>query len=151
MSLSIIDTCKIFINTLVRIIPVGLYTGSAMSGAVFQDYRGLLLFCGFLVNELLGLGIGRKNRIFFESTVESINDQNYTSFSNFDYCKVISTTKWLLERAADAQIGIMDAIEEGDGESEEDYSKSLEESMNDLLIAYPNLPNSIGDLSPGDF
>ena len=102
-------------------------------------------------NELLGFGIGRKNRIFFESTVESINDQNYTSFSNFDYCEVISTTKWLLERAADAQIGIMDAIEEGDSESEEDNSKELEEVMNDLLIAYPNLPNSIGDLSPGDF
>jgi len=56
MSLSIIDTTKIFINTIVRIMPVALYTGSAMSGAVFQDFRGLLLFCGFLGNELLGLG-----------------------------------------------------------------------------------------------
>jgi hypothetical protein len=56
MSLSIIDTLKIFINTLVRIVPIGLYAGSAMSGAVFQDFRGLLLFAGFLVNELLGLG-----------------------------------------------------------------------------------------------
>lgn len=56
MSISIIDTFKIFINTLVRITPIGLYTGCAMSGVVFQDFRGLLLFCGFLVNELLGLG-----------------------------------------------------------------------------------------------
>ena len=48
MSLSIIDTAKIFINTLVRILPVGLYTGSAMSGAVFQDFRGLILFGGFI-------------------------------------------------------------------------------------------------------
>ena len=56
MSLSIVDTLKIFINTLVRIVPVGLYAGSAMSGSVFQDFRGLLLFCGFLINELLGLG-----------------------------------------------------------------------------------------------
>ena len=56
MSLSLIDTCKIFINTIVRIMPIALYTGSAMSGAVFQDFRGLLLFCGFLGNELLGLG-----------------------------------------------------------------------------------------------
>ena len=56
MSLSLFDTAKIFINTFVRIIPVGLYSGSAMSGAVFQDFRGLLLFCGFLGNELLGLG-----------------------------------------------------------------------------------------------
>jgi hypothetical protein len=56
MSISLIDTAKIFINTLVRIVPVGLYTGSAMSGVVFQDFRGLLLFGGFLGNELLGLG-----------------------------------------------------------------------------------------------
>jgi len=56
MSLSIIDTIKIFTNTLVRIIPLGLYAGSAMSGAVFQDFRGVLLFCGFLGNELISLG-----------------------------------------------------------------------------------------------
>ena len=56
MSLTIVDTLKIFINTLVRIVPVGLYAGSAMSGVVFQDFRGILLFCGFLTNELLGLG-----------------------------------------------------------------------------------------------
>jgi len=56
MSISLIDTVKIFVNTIVRIIPIALYTGSAMSGAVFQDFRGVLLFCGFLGNELLGLG-----------------------------------------------------------------------------------------------
>ena len=56
MSLSLIDTGKIFINTLVRLLPIALYAGSAMSGAVFQDFRGLVLFCGFLGNELLGLG-----------------------------------------------------------------------------------------------
>jgi hypothetical protein len=56
MSLSLIDTFKIFINTLVRIIPLGLYAGSAMSGVVFQDFRGVLLFCGFLGNELISLG-----------------------------------------------------------------------------------------------
>jgi len=56
MSLSLMDTAKIFVNTLVRIIPVALYTGSAMSGAVFQDFRGIVLFLGFLGNELLGLG-----------------------------------------------------------------------------------------------
>ena len=125
------------------------------------DYKSLMFQLGMhhpaigiynaASNELLGLGIGRKNRIFFVSTVNSINDQNYQSFSKFDYCSVINTTSWLLERAADAQIGIMDAIEEGDSESEEDNSKELEEVMNDLLIAYPYLPSSIADLSPGDF
>jgi hypothetical protein len=56
MSVSFIDAIKIFINTVVRIIPVGLYAGSAMSGIVFNDFRGLLLFGGFLANELIGLG-----------------------------------------------------------------------------------------------
>jgi hypothetical protein len=56
MSLTLIDTFKIFINTLVRISPIGLYAGSALSGIVFDDFRGLLLFAGFLGNELLGLG-----------------------------------------------------------------------------------------------
>jgi len=125
------------------------------------DYKSLMFQSGMhhptigifnaASNELLGLGIGRKNRVFFESTVNSINDQNYYTFSSFDYCKVIVVTNSLLQKAADAQIGIMDAIEEGDSESEEDYSKSLEDSMQDLLIAYPHLPSSIADLSPGDF
>jgi hypothetical protein len=56
MSLSLVDTIKILINTVVRLIPLGLYTGSVMSGVVFQDFRGILLFLGFLGNELISLG-----------------------------------------------------------------------------------------------
>jgi hypothetical protein len=56
MSLTLVDTIKIFTNTLVRLSPLGLYAGSAMSGVVFQDFRGVLLFLGFLGNELLSLG-----------------------------------------------------------------------------------------------
>ena len=56
MSLSLFDVAKIFINTLVRLEPIGLYTGSLMAGVVFNDFRGLLLFLGFLGNELIGLG-----------------------------------------------------------------------------------------------
>jgi hypothetical protein len=56
MSLSLVDTIKILINTCVRLIPLGLYTGSVMAGVVFQDFRGVLLFLGFLGNELISLG-----------------------------------------------------------------------------------------------
>lgn len=56
MSLSLIDVAKIFINTLVRLEPIGLYTGSLMAGVIFNDFRGLLLFLGFLANEMIGLG-----------------------------------------------------------------------------------------------
>ena len=102
-------------------------------------------------NELLGIGIGRKNRIFINSTDKTINDQNYKSFSKFDYSNVIFTIVNLLTIAADAQISLMEAIDDGDSESEADYSESLDDAINNLLIAYPNLPNSISDLSPGDF
>jgi hypothetical protein len=53
MALSLIDIIKIFINTLVRLIPIGLYSGSAMSAVVFSDFRAVLLFIGFLGNELI--------------------------------------------------------------------------------------------------
>lgn len=56
MTLSAIDVIKIFINTFVRILPVSLYMGSAMSGIIFNDFRGLLLFVGFVGNELIGMG-----------------------------------------------------------------------------------------------
>jgi len=56
MSLSAVDVVKIFINSFVRLVPVALYAGSAMSGIVFNDFRGLLLFGGFIANELIGLG-----------------------------------------------------------------------------------------------
>ena len=102
-------------------------------------------------NELLGIGIGRKNRIFINSTDKSINDQNYKTFSKLDHSNVIITIVNLLTIAADAQISIMEAIDDGDSESEADYSESLDDAIDNLLIAYPNLPNSISDLSPGDF
>ena len=56
MSLSVIDIFKIFVNTFTRLQPIALYSGSVMAGTVFQDFRAILLFCGFVVNELLGLG-----------------------------------------------------------------------------------------------
>lgn len=56
MSVSLVDVFKMFINTAIRIAPIGLYTGAAISGAVFDDFRGVLLFGGFIGNELLALG-----------------------------------------------------------------------------------------------
>lgn len=47
---------KAVINTLVRLAPVGLYSGSAVSGLVFDDFRGALLLLGFILNEAIALG-----------------------------------------------------------------------------------------------
>ena len=41
------------VNTLVRLLPIALYTGTIVSNLVFDDFRANLLFIGFLVNEML--------------------------------------------------------------------------------------------------
>ena len=43
------------INTLVRLVPIGLYTGSAMNALVMNDFRGALLLLGFFFNEMFSL------------------------------------------------------------------------------------------------
>ena len=53
---TIIDAFKAILNTVVRLSPIGLYVGSAMSGTVFNDFRGILLLLGFVLNEMLSLG-----------------------------------------------------------------------------------------------
>lgn len=44
------------INTLVRIIPISLYSGAGISGIVFNDFRGILLFIGLMINEFISYG-----------------------------------------------------------------------------------------------
>lgn len=44
------------LNTLVRLLPISLYTGSAMSAVVMNDFRGVILLFGFFFNEMLSLG-----------------------------------------------------------------------------------------------
>ena len=54
--MDIIVITKAIINTLVRLMPIGLYTGSAMNAVVMNDFRGVILFMGFIFNELISLG-----------------------------------------------------------------------------------------------
>jgi len=54
--MDIIVITKAIINTVVRLMPIGLYTGSAMNAVVMNDFRGVILFMGFLFNELISLG-----------------------------------------------------------------------------------------------
>ena len=55
-SISIFSAGTAILNTIVRLIPIGLYTGSGMSGLIFDDFRGTILFIGFLVNEAISYG-----------------------------------------------------------------------------------------------
>jgi hypothetical protein len=60
--ISIFTAGKAIINTLVRLAPVALYTGSATSGLVFEDFRAVILLVGFILNEAIAYGY----RIMFQ-------------------------------------------------------------------------------------
>lgn len=54
--ITLVDAVKAIINTIVRIMPLGFYMGTSMSGMIFSDFRGVLMFGGFLLNEMIALG-----------------------------------------------------------------------------------------------
>ena len=54
--MDIIVLTKAIINTLVRLMPIGLYSGAAMNAVVMNDFRGVIIFMGFFFNELISLG-----------------------------------------------------------------------------------------------
>ena len=54
--ISMFSASKAIINTLIRLLPIALYSGSVISGFVFNDFRATLLFLGFMINEGIALG-----------------------------------------------------------------------------------------------
>ena len=56
MTVSPFSSGKAILNTLVRLLPISLYSGSAMSALLFDDFRGTLLFVGFIINEAIAYG-----------------------------------------------------------------------------------------------
>ena len=56
MSVSGISVAKALINTLVRLSPIGLYSGSALSAFIFGDFRATILFAGLMINEGIAFG-----------------------------------------------------------------------------------------------
>ncbi len=56
MAVGFITLGKAIINTIIRLLPIGLYMGSAMSAIIFGDFRGTLLFFGFILNEFIAMG-----------------------------------------------------------------------------------------------
>lgn len=56
MSISPFSTGKAILNTIVRLLPIALYSGSSISALLFGDFRGTLLFVGFIINEAIAYG-----------------------------------------------------------------------------------------------
>lgn len=53
MFIDIIIILISIVNTIVRLLPIALYTGTIVSNLVFDDFRANLLFIGFLLNEMV--------------------------------------------------------------------------------------------------
>ncbi len=55
-AVSLFSAGKAIINTLIRLAPVALYSGSVVSGVVFEDFRAVILLVGFILNEAIAYG-----------------------------------------------------------------------------------------------
>ena len=53
---SLVLLIKGITNTVIRLLPIGLYSGTALSSFVFNDFRATLLFAGFMLNEFISMG-----------------------------------------------------------------------------------------------
>jgi hypothetical protein len=53
--MAIIQTSKIIINTIVRVLPLGLYLATLLSSMLLDNKQGLILFFGHAINDLIGL------------------------------------------------------------------------------------------------
>ena len=53
--MAIIQTGKIMVNTVVRVLPIGLYLGTLFSSMFMDNRKGLILFMGQLINDMIGL------------------------------------------------------------------------------------------------
>lgn len=49
------NTAKILINTVVRVIPIGLYLATLLSSMLMDNNKGIILFLGHVLNDLIGL------------------------------------------------------------------------------------------------
>lgn len=74
----IVYNTKAIINTVVRLIPIGLYFGSILMGILFQNVQAFVLLLGFLFNDFISLGF----RYLFQ-TVDIANCAVVESTKNF--------------------------------------------------------------------
>ena len=54
--LTIFNLIPVFLNTFVKVMPIGLYLASFLESMLFNDIRGFIIFIGLLVNDLINIG-----------------------------------------------------------------------------------------------
>jgi hypothetical protein len=53
--MSVVKTSKILINTVVRVLPIGLYLATLLSSMMLENKVAMILFFGQLLNDIIGL------------------------------------------------------------------------------------------------
>jgi hypothetical protein len=126
-------------------------------------------------NRLLSVGIGRKNRMFYYCTDESFDltyqGREFSKYSEKDPCDLLFTIMAEFESVADLHTESFELTpweleawfnDEDEKEPTDDEQAAYDEEMEDLFeqmdeklqflaMFVPDLPDSMGDISPGDF
>lgn len=50
-----VSTTKVIINTIVRVLPIGLYLATLLTSMLMENKKGIILFLGHLLNDIIGL------------------------------------------------------------------------------------------------
>ena len=98
MTVSPFSSGKAILNTLVRLLPIALYSGSSVSALLFGDFRGTLLFVGFIINDLINIGYNLAANVF---TLSASGEDKTTQA----YSPVVAPCSYTTE-----QFGASDAI-----------------------------------------
>ena len=104
-------------------------------------------------NQLIGIGLGRKNRIFIVSNDGSINENNIVElFCELDHAEVVETLIRRLSTWGQAHLTICgyygDVDDEDAVEADEDFVDVINIIRRDYLPSFPEDPT---DISPGAF
>lgn len=78
--MSVIQTGKILTNTVIRVIPIGLYLSTLLSSMMMDNKKGIILFIGQAINDIIGLAYRflLKPRGKLECAVVRVGDIYYT-------------------------------------------------------------------------
>lgn len=102
-------------------------------------------------NNVLGIGVGSKNRVFVLCTDKEIGHSNISDFSLLDYGGVVENIYEFLQSAAINHEQMCEAINEEDEDGEFEYMKLMRDDFGKVHLAIPNLKSEFGEISPSDF
>ena len=107
-------------------------------------------------NDLIGIGIGRKNYLFVNSPNEDLDVSNYRNadefaqFTEMDFGNVVTSLIDSLEEAADYHKE--SCSRDPEDEDQPYYEAEMHIAYRIIPIAIPTMPKSMGDeVSPGNF